>query len=200
MIAPIVRTLLLLLLINISAAGQNMYKAMMRERTILRTGIGAQFLEPTGINFQIFKGFFCSNNASYATYGVLELGLGAENIWELQQEKSFAGGTWKQGGVRLDLNYLYPLLTLEGKMVLQTYLGAGVQTGTRNYRTGRSDESDFATGGNAIFRIEAVTHAIEVGNRIWFFSVYADAKYHFDFKEDFNYLTPVVGVRFRKGR
>jgi hypothetical protein len=193
-------SLSILLLISLSSPGQNMFKAMMRERTILRTGIGAQFMEPTGLNVQVFKGFFCSNNASYATYGVLELGLGVENIWDLQKEKSYAGGVWKPGGVRLEVNYLYPLITLEGPMTFQAYLGAGVQTGTRNYRVGRSDESDFASGGNAMFRVETVTHAIEIGAGIWFFSVYADARYHVDFKEDFTYLTPVIGVRFRKGR
>jgi hypothetical protein len=165
-----------------------------------RFGIGAQVIEPTGINFQTFRGFFNDNNTSFATYGVLELGVGIENMLSHAGEKVYGSGTWSKGGWRVDLNYLYPLLTLQHPFVFQVYAGTGIQTGSRNYTVSGAEESTFATGGNLMLRVELVTHGIDMGRSVWFFSIYSDLKYHFDFTESFDYVSPVVGIRMRKGR
>jgi len=163
-------------------------------------GIGAQVLDPTGITLQTFRGFYNNNNSSFATHGVLELGVGIENILNHADEKVYATGTWTKGGWRIDLNYFYPLLTLQHPLVFQLYAGTGIQTGTRNYNVSGAEESTFATGGNLMLRVELVTHGIDMGRSIWFFSVYSDLKYHFDFTASFDYVSPVVGIRMRKGR
>jgi len=165
-----------------------------------RFGIGIQAFEPTGINIQSFRGFFNDNNSSFATYGVWELGVGLENELGIISDKKYEGGDWEKGGVRIDINYLYPLLTIYAPFVFQTYLGAGIQTGTRKYETPTGIESNFSTGANFMLRVELVTHGIDMGPSVWFFSIYSDLKYHTAFSEPFDYLSPVLGVRLRKGR
>jgi len=165
-----------------------------------RFGIGVQVFEPTGINVQTFRGFFNDNNSSFATYGVWELGVGKENMFGIASDKKYGGGNWVKGGLRVDLNYMHPLLTIYKPFVFQTYVGGGLQTGTRLYETSTGEQANFATGANLMMRIELVTHGIDLGRAVWFFSVYGDIKYHTDFTESFDYLSPVIGIRLRKGR
>lgn len=186
--------ILLFLLVSINSLGQS---SKGKGRSF---GIGAQVFEPMGINFQTFRGLFNNNNSSFATYGVLEIGIGKENMLDLADEKEYAGGDWTKGGLRFDLNYLYPLITTHSPFVFQTYVGGGLQTGTRYYTISGNEESNFATGANLMIRIELVTHGIDLGRDVWFFSVYGDIKYHTDFTESFDYVSPVVGIRMRKGR
>lgn len=170
------------------------------QRAFQRFGIGAQLFEPTGVNLQLFNGHFTDNNSSFATYGVLELGAGVERVFSISKDKMYSGGNWEKGGLRVDLNYLYPLLTVKRPFVIQTYVGAGLQTGNRKYETSEGVESKFTTGANVMVRIEFVTHGIDLGRAVWFFSMYGDIKYHSDFTESFEYVSPVLGVRLRKGR
>jgi len=184
-----------LLLLSLNSFGQANNRNQSR-----RFGFGIQVFEPTGFTIQSFRGFFNENNSSFATYGVWELGLGLENKLGIISDKKYAGGDWENGGVRVDLNYLYPLLTIYAPFVFQTYLGAGIQTGTRKYETPTGVESDFSTGANLMLRVELVTHGIDMGPAVWFFSIYSDLKYHTEFSESFDYVSPVLGVRLRKGR
>jgi len=165
-----------------------------------RFGIGAQVFEPTGITVQMFNGYFINNSSSLVTCDVWELGVGQENVTGLLNDKKYASGDWEAGGVRIDLNYLHPLLTVQAPLVLQTYLGAGLQTGTRKYATATGSESNFSTGANFMIRVEWITHGIDRGPATWFFSIYSDIKFHADFSENFDYLSPVLGVRLRKGK
>lgn len=182
------------------AYSQVMYKALMQEHTQRRFGIGFQAFEPTGINIQMFRGFFCSNEDSYATRGVWELGLGAENVLLTRSNETYKDGVWKKGGFRVDLNYLYPVFTVEWGIVMQTYVGLGLQTGSRLYENALGDQSTFATGGNALVRLEVAGHGFEAGDGLLFVSVYVDAKFHKDFTEDFQYFKPSFGIRIRKAR
>lgn len=168
----------------------------------IKFGIGAQVFEPTGLTLQFFRGFYNNNNSSFATYGVVELGVGKENMFGIMKDenKVYEGGHWTEGGLRVDLNYLYPLMTVHSPFVLQTYVGAGLQTGNRNYIISGKEESQFATGMNLMLRLEYVTHGIDLGRAVWFFSIYGDVKYHADFTEKFDYISPVAGIRLRKGR
>jgi hypothetical protein len=168
----------------------------------IKFGVGAQVFEPTGLTLQFFRGFYNNNNSSFATYGVVELGVGKENMLGIMKDenKVYAGGHWTEGGLRVDLNYLYPLMTVHSPFVLQTYVGAGLQTGNRNYIVSGKEESQFATGMNLMLRLEYVTHGIDLGRAVWFFSIYGDVKYHADFTEKFDYISPVAGIRLRKGR
>ena len=75
---------------------------------MMRYGIGLQVAEPAGVNLQLFKGFFCSNSDSYATYNILEIGIGTENLLGIVGSKPYADGTWKKGGLRAEVNYLAP--------------------------------------------------------------------------------------------
>ena len=163
-------------------------------------GMGVQAFEPSGLTFQSFRGFFNDNNSSLATYGVWELGVGKENIWGIAKGKPYHGGNWVKGGVRVDLNYLHPVLTLYKPFVFQTYVGVGLQTGSRRYSTSSGEQSNFATGANLMVRVEYVAHGFDFGRAVWFFSIYADIKYHVDFTESFDYVSPVVGMRLRRGR
>jgi len=163
-------------------------------------GIGVQAFEPTGFNLQYFRGFFNENNSSLATYGVWELGIGKENMLELANDKVYAGGKWVKGGLRFDLNYLHPVFTVYKPFVFQTYVGGGLQTGTRLYTNSEGEQSNVATGVNLLVRVEYVTHGIDLGRDVWFFSVYGDIKFHSDFSESFDYVSPVVGIRVRRGR
>jgi hypothetical protein len=163
-------------------------------------GIGIQAFDPTGINLQTFRGFFNNNNSSFGTHGVWELGVGKENVVGIAGDKEYAGGNWRKGGLRFDLNYLYPLITINSPFVVQTYVGGGLQTGNRNYTLSGKEESNFATGANLMVRVELVIHGIDLGRADWFFSVYGDIKYHTDFTESFDYLTPAIGIRLRRGR
>lgn len=168
----------------------------------IKFGIGIQAFEPTGLTLQFFRGFYNNNNSSFATYSVLELGVGKENMLGIMEDenKVYEGGHWTDGGLRVDLNYLYPLMTVHAPFVLQTYVGAGLQTGTRNYLISGKEDSQFATGMNLMLRLEYVTHGIDLGRAVWFFSIYGDVKYHTDFTEKFDYISPVAGIRLRKGR
>jgi len=168
----------------------------------IKFGIGAQVFEPTGLNVQFFRGFYNNNNSSFATYGIVELGVGKENMFGLinDEERVYSGGYWKDGGLRVDVNYLYPVMTVHSPFVLQTYIGAGLQTGTRNYMLAGKEESKFATGANLMMRLEYVTHGIDMRRAVWFFSIYVEARYHADFTEKFDYISPTTGIRLRKGR
>jgi hypothetical protein len=168
----------------------------------IKFGIGVQAFEPSGINLQLFRGFYNNNNSSFATYGIVELGVGKENMLGIidDDRKVYEGGYWTNGGLRVDLNYLYPLMTVHSPFVLQTYVGAGLQTGTRNYTVSGKEESQFATGMNLLLRLEYVTHGIDLGRAVWFFSIYGEVKYHADFTEKFDYISPGAGIRLRKGR
>jgi hypothetical protein len=161
-------------------------------------------MEPTGVTLQFFRGFYNNNNSSFATYGVVELAVGKENVLGIieDENKVYEGenGRWTEGGLRVDLNYLYPLMTVHSPFVLQTYVGAGLQTGTRNYLLSGKEESKFATGLNLMLRLEYVTHGIDLGRAVWFFSIYGDVRYHTDFTEKFDYISPGAGIRLRKGR
>lgn len=183
------------LLVCINSFGQS----SRRSQGILY-GIGAQAFDPTGFNLQFFRGFFNNNNSSFATYGVLELGVGKENMIGIVDEIKYADGYWKEGGVRVDVNYLYPVFTMYAPFVLQTYVGAGLQTGTRLYDNSAGEQSKFATGANLMLRLEYVSHGIDLGRAVWFFSIYGDMKFHADFTETFDYVTPGAGIRLRKGR
>ncbi len=169
-------------------------------QNIRMMGIGAQVFEPTGVNVQLYKGFFSMNNSMYATYGVWELALGIENATGIVGPKKYASGNWNKGGIRMDLNYLHPILTIKSPLVLQTYLGAGLQTGTRKYQLAGRDESNFSTGANFMVRVEWVAHGFDIGPGKWFLSFYADIKYHKDFSESFDYISPVLGARMRRGK
>jgi hypothetical protein len=192
--------LFLLLALCVDAAGQKVFTTQRRGQNIHRFGIGAQVFEPTGINLQIFRGQFSSNNAAYSTYGVVELGLGLENEIKVIDEKTYAGGIWTEGGLRVDLNYLYPLITVHAPVAIQTYVGAGLQSGSRKYLVNNTVESEFATGANFLLRLEVGFHGFEIGPSMWFVSVYGDARIHADFTEDFSYFAPSLGLRMRKGR
>lgn len=181
--------------------GQDMLKALKREHGMVRYGIGLQTIENTMVNVQLFHGFFCSNSDSYATYNILEIGFGAENLLGVVGTKPYENGSWQKGGWRAELHYLVPILTFEGPMVFQLYGGGGLQTGLRNYSNSLGDQSKFATGLNGLVRAELVTHGFELGDGLWFFSVYADLKYHQDISfSNFNYFAPTLGIRARKGR
>jgi hypothetical protein len=185
----------ILLITSLPSWGQSKNKSQGRS-----FGVGVQVFEPTGINVQSFRGFFNDNNSSFATRGVWELGVGKENILGISDQKEYATGNWTKGGVRVDMNYFYPLITVHYPFVFQFYVGGGLQTGTRLYTSAGKEESNFATGGNLLARIELVTHGIDMGRSVWFLSVYSDIKFHSDFTESFDYVSPVVGVRMRKGR
>jgi len=163
-------------------------------------GVGIQMFEPTGINIQTFRGVFNNNNSSLLTKRVWELGVGKENMLGITGDKKYLGGNWEKGGLRFDLNYLHPVITTNAPFVFQTYVGGGLQTGTRLYNTSEGSQSKVATGANLMVRIEFVTHGIDLGRAVWFFSIYGDIKYHTDFTESFDYISPVVGIRLRKGR
>jgi hypothetical protein len=178
----------------------NSFSQMNNRDHTRRFGIGFQVFEPTGLRVQSFRGFFNDNNSSFATYGIWELDVGIENILGVVRDKKYSGGNWKGGGLRVDLNYLHPLLTIYAPFVFQTYVGVGIQTGTRKYEASKGVESDFSTGANLMLRVELVTHGIDIGPSIWFFSFYSDLKYHAAFSQPFDYLSPVLGVSLRKGR
>lgn len=178
---------------------QDMYKALKQQHTQRRFGVGLQAFEPTGVSVQMFHGFFCSNDDLYATRAVQELQIGAENV-VLGSTTAYKDGTWKKGGLRVEFDYLFPVLTIDYGFVVQTYLGAGIQTGSRHYENVYGDQSAFATGGNLMARLEVGGKGFEAGNDILFWSVYVDAKFHQDFTEDFNYFKPSVGIRIRKAR
>lgn len=185
--------LILLVFISINSFGQS---------EGMKFGFGAQVFEPTGLTVQYFRGSYNSNNSTLTTYGVVELGIGKENMLGIMDDdnKVYADGIWKNGGLRVDLNYLYPLMTIYSPFVLQTYVGAGIQTGTRNFTVSDNEESQLATGMNLMLRLEYITHGVDIGNTVWFLSIYGDIKYHADFTEKFDYISPVAGIRIRKGR
>ena len=186
---------IIFLLVCINSFGQSSKRGQGRS-----FGIGVQAFEPTGLNLQVFRGIFNDNNSSLATMGVWEIGVGKENMFKLAGDKVYAGGNWVKGGLRFDLNYLHPVLSIHKPFVFQAYVGGGLQTGIRLYQTSAGEQSNFATGANLMARIEYVTHGIDLGRAVWFFSIYGDIKYHTDFTEGFDYVSPVVGIRLRRGR
>jgi outer membrane protein W len=197
------RILAILIFLSISSQvkAQEWYNNLKREHNMLRFGVGLQALEPTGINVQMFHGFFCSGNDSFATYGVWELGVGIENTIGTSTTTAYKSGQWRSGGIRAELTYLQPLITLDYGFVFQPYIGVGLQTGSRNYTSMTDgDQSSTATGGNLLLRLEVGMHGIETGGSILFVSLYVDAKYHKDFAEDFSYFKPSIGIRIRKAR
>ena len=59
--------IIFLSLIFVTSQGQDMLKALKREHNMYRFGIGVQASDPLGINIQLFRGAFCSNDDTYAT-------------------------------------------------------------------------------------------------------------------------------------
>jgi hypothetical protein len=168
--------------------------------TTTRIGVGAQLFEPTGGNIQIFKGEYVANHKSYVTNGVFEIVIGSEKVFNILDDKVYKDGKWAKGGLRINALYLYPLITTEAPIVLQAYIGGGLESGTRKYLVNKTVESQFATGLNLMLRLELVTHGIDLGKSTWFFSLYIDLKTYMEFGNEFNYLAPVVGIHLRRGR
>ena len=197
---PILLLLFFVLTCPSNSQAQEMYKALMGEHGSYRSGVGVQAGDPAGISVQLYRGFFCSSENAYATYGVWEFVAGFENLIGLSHASEFEGKPWGRGGFRFEASYLQPLWTKGfGPSTLQIYGGMGLQTGTRN-QDGPDGERRNATGANLIGRLEYSPPGFEAGRSMLFVAVHADWKYHRELSHDFQYSGPAIGIRVRKVR
>ncbi len=179
---------------------QDMYKELKSQHLKYRASIGLQILEPTGINLQLFKGYFCTGDNTYATSLIWELSLGLENA-VLTSNKSYGSGKWASGGTQASLMIYYPFFTLPlGNLTLQAHIGSGLQGGVRKYETEGMGRTDNIVGGNLSIRSSITGRAIDLNDRIWFLTYFADVKFHQQFNEKFSFIRPSIGIAFRKVR
>lgn len=197
------RSVLLAFILFLSSTlqAQDMLKALRRQHDMYRFGAGIQLSDPLGLNIQLFRGYFCSNDDTYATKLVWELTTGLDNVL-FRSEKNFLTGKWRNGGFQTSLNAHYPVANILARgFTLQFYAGLGLQGGTRQYRVNDKDIlSENTFGGNASAQVACMGRGIAMGNGVWFVTVYGGAKFHKQFDEDFNYIKPTLGLVLRKAR
>jgi hypothetical protein len=190
------------LLLTSAVQSQDMLKALRRQHDMYRFGVGVQLSDPLALNLQLFRGFFCSNDDTYATNLVWELTGGLENV-TFQSGKDYKTGKWMNGGFQSSLSAHYPVANILARgFTLQFYAGLGLQGGMRKYRAEGSNNisSEGSSGGNASAHVSWMGRGIPMGNGVWFVTVYGGAKFHKQFGEDFNYLRPSLGFVLRKAR
>ena len=192
--------IILFLLTGMASQAQDMLKALKREHNMYRFGIGVQASDPLGINLQLFHGFFCSNDDTYATKMVWELTGGVENSI-FTSGQSYKTGVWKKGGFQSSLGAHYPVANiLTPYFTTQFYAGAGLQGGTRKYKDAGEDLTDTIFGVNVSANASFMGRGITMGDGIWFITLYGGIKLHKQFGEDFSYVRPSLGLVFRKAR
>jgi hypothetical protein len=190
------------LLIAFAVQSQDMLKALRRQHDMYRFGVGVQLSDPLALNLQLFRGFFCSNDDTYATNLVWELTGGLENV-VFQSGKDYKTGKWMNGGFQSSLSAHYPVANILARgFTLQFYAGLGLQGGNRKYRVDGSNDisSEGSFGGNASANVSLMGRGIALGDGVWFVTLYGGAKFHKQFGEDFNYLKPSLGIVLRKAR
>lgn len=197
------KSVLLAFFISIAVIGQSqdMLKALRRQHDMYRFGVGVQLSDPLALNLQLFRGYFCSNDDTYATKLVWELTAGLDNTL-FRSSKDYLTGKWENGGFQSGLNAHYPVANILARgFTLQFYTGLGLQGGTRKYRVNDKDiRSENSFGGNASVQVACMGRGVALGNGVWFVTVYGGAKFHKQFAEDFNYVKPTLGLVFRKAR
>jgi hypothetical protein len=195
-------SLVFLIATAFSAQSQDMLKALKREHNMMRFGIGIQASDPLALNLQLFKGFFCSNDDTYATKMVWELTGGLENVL-FKSMKDYSTGKWTNGGFQAALSGYYPVANILARgFTIQFYPGLGLQAGNRKYRengvNGILSENSF--GVNLSAQASLMGRGIAFGNGVWFVTLYGGIKYHKQFSDGFNYVKPTLGLVMRKAR
>lgn len=188
--------------LNVSVHAQDMLKALRYEHNHYRFGIGLQASEPSGLILQFYRGYFCSNDDTYATKLVWEVTGGMENLI-FQRGEKYRDGKWTNGGIQGSFGFHYPVTTLLGRgFTFQWYFGAAAQGGTRQYVLPQSDETLLKTvfGANATSHFSIMGRGIEIGDGIWFLTIQAGAKFHYEPSADFYFIRPNVGIVMRKSR
>ena len=195
---------LIIILIAISitnfAYSQDWYKNLKNEHNKYRYGVSLMGAEPTGVAISAFKGFFCSNNNSYAASIIWELYAGIENSIN-SKNLTYREGEWQNGGLQYGFIGFIPIITLEGSSIsFQTTAGIGLQFGQRKYKTFEVNKSDNSSGFNTSIRAELTPHGITMGDKLFFLVYYIELRYHNQFGESFNYLKPGFGIAARMVR
>lgn len=187
-------------MISITAQAQDMLKALRYEHNHYRFGIGLQASEPSGLILQFYRGYFCSNDDTYATKLVWEFTGGMENVLFNRNEK-YRDGKWTRGGIQGSFGFHYPISTILGRgFTLQWYLGMAAQGGTRQYIVNDETLSKTIIGANATSHFSWMSRGMEIGDGIWFFTIQAGAKFHYDPAAEFYFIRPNVGIVMRKSR
>jgi len=185
---------LLLLLVSFSSFAQrnkgktNWLQEKKEYTARWRVGVGADALEPTGLDVQFYRlNKICTGNFSIIkklSIGVFagKEGLISGSLIEKVNEN------WKSGRIRygIDLKLYIPV-------ILNPYVGFGAEGGSRNL----NGKLDFYPDAIARVGIEQKVLGIKLSSTSSLnATIFVDCKFNKCLTEDFTYILPTFGVRF----
>lgn len=154
-----------------------------------RVGAGLDVSEPMGVDLQFYRlSKICTGDFSIAKKLAVGTWVGKEGLIFGNLIDESNGGIWKSGGVRygIDLKLYIPI-------VLNPYIGFGVEGGTRNL----NDKLEFYPDAVARIGIEQKILGIKLSSTSSLnATIFVDGKFNKCLTEDFSYILPSFGIRF----
>lgn len=152
-----------------------------------RIGVGADVLEPTGVDLQFYRlSKICTNNFSIIKKVALGVWLGKEGVLSSSVLKKV--NNWESSGLRygFDLKFYIPIF-------LNPYLGFGAEGGDRKL----NGTIDFYPDVVARIGVEQKVLGIKLSSTSSLnATIFIDGKYNKCLTKDFSYFLPCIGVRF----
>jgi hypothetical protein len=176
-----------------TVAGQGLLKRLHKQNSTINPAFGIRVGEPTGLNIQIFKGFLDSNTKSK---GLFDINIAREGWISSSLQQPYKTGEWRPGGIRYSVSWFHEV---NHKLFSHFfYYGIGLQAGSRKYTTqGDRFTENFVWGPLFTLHGELPVRSFSIRPHGLYCkaSLFAEAVYHKEFKEDFEYIRPAVGVR-----
>lgn len=154
-----------------------------------RVGAGLDVSEPMGVDLQFYRlSKICTGDFSITKKLAVGTWVGKEGLIFGNLIDESNGGIWKSGGIRygVDLKFYIPI-------VLNPYIGFGVEGGTRNL----NDKLEFYPDAVARIGIEQKILGIKLSSTSSLnATIFVDGKFNKCLTEDFSYILPSFGIRF----
>lgn len=154
-----------------------------------RVGVGLDFLEPTGIDLQFYRlSRICTGDFSITKKMAVGTWVGMEGLMMASTIDKQNKIEWKKGSLRygVDLKFYIPI-------VLNPYIGLGVEGGTRSLDGTEEFQPDFV----GRIGLEQMILGIKLSTSSSLnITVFVDGKINKSINADFMYIMPSAGIRF----
>jgi hypothetical protein len=128
------------LMLVVSGHAQDMLNAWKKAHDQINVSVGLRVGEPTGINFQLYRGVTtgCTKHK-----GFFDFVVGQEGII-YGTDRSYGNNRWQSGGLRYSVTYFHEVNNkLFGSLL---YYGIGAQAGQRRFIENGTEREEFAYG------------------------------------------------------
>lgn len=146
----------MLLLAYQTAVGQDINKVFKKAQSRLSYAFGAQGGSITGAHFELYRGAVSatrSKSKAFFKQYAFNFRVGVEGLLPLQPT-TYAGGKYRAGGLQTSLSGVYHFMRTGGGE-LSLYVGAGLQTGFRQYTQKSPEINTSAWNAGGVGRLGA---------------------------------------------